>query len=176
MADEPTDVRSFLSRSPEQTEALGACLGEVLEAGAVLALCGDLGSGKTCFARGVARGLGVEEPVTSPTFALLATYEGRLPLQHFDAWMEGRGRALLADGAGDCLGAEGVAVIEWAERVEEWLPREHLRVELNHNNARERLLTLAAWGAAPGRSCAGAWLRALEVRGGAVELSGSAGP
>ena len=108
-----TEPRRLLSRSAEGTEALGRALGRELPAGAVLALDGDLGSGKTCFVRGLARGLGVEGPVGSPTYTLMHAYEGgRLPLYHFDAWMEQRERALLADGGGEWLRADGVSVVE----------------------------------------------------------------
>jgi len=82
--------------------------------------------------RGFARGLGVVEPVTSPSFALMNGYQGRLPLLHFDAWMEGRERSFLADGGAGELGRGAVAVIEWGERVADWLPRPLLRVVLRH--------------------------------------------
>jgi tRNA threonylcarbamoyladenosine biosynthesis protein TsaE len=170
MASEPSVVRTFLSRAPEETEALGCSLGEVLEAGMLIALHGDLGSGKTCFTRGVARGLGVEDPVTSPTFVLLATYQGRLPLQHFDAWMEGRERALLADGAADCLPGEGVAVVEWADRVEDWLPQPRLRVDLTHRAEGERLLILTTVPALSEEQSLGALLAALAPGGGVLEI------
>ncbi|MDP6538548.1 MAG: tRNA (adenosine(37)-N6)-threonylcarbamoyltransferase complex ATPase subunit type 1 TsaE [Planctomycetota bacterium] len=169
MAPEDDLVRTFLCRSPEETRVLGRSLGAVLEGGTVLALHGDLGSGKTCFTGGVALGLGIEDPVTSPTFALLATYEGRLPLQHFDAWMEGRERAFLADGGADCLAGEGVAVVEWAERVEEWLPRPYLRAVLEHRGETERAVRLSVVGEGARGASLRACLAALEARGGALE-------
>jgi len=135
--------RHFLSRSPEATEALGELLGASLPAGSCVALDGDLGAGKTTLVRGLARGLGIPGTVSSPTYALLQTYEGgRLPLLHFDAWMEGRERALLADGGADELSGPGVAVVEWAARVEEWLPSPRIELLLGHRSPEERTLTL----------------------------------
>lgn len=123
-------ARVFLSRSPEGTEALGAALGAVVTDGTVVALVGEMGSGKTTFTRGFARGLGVEEPVSSPTFTLMQEHEGRLPLWHLDAWMVEREEALLEAGGADVLGGSGVAVIEWAEKIERWLPTPRLQLEL----------------------------------------------
>jgi tRNA threonylcarbamoyladenosine biosynthesis protein TsaE len=129
--------RIFLSCSTEATEELGAAIARLAPPGLVLVLEGELGAGKTCFVRGFARGLEVVEPVTSPTFSLMNEYEGRLPLLHFDAWMEGRERSFLADGGADQLGQEAIALIEWGERVDEWLPRPFLRLKLSHRREPE---------------------------------------
>jgi len=138
--------RSFVSRSTDATEALGRWLGERVAPGTVLALDGELGSGKTTFVRAFARGLGVEGPVTSPTYALLQTYTGRLELAHFDAWMERRERSFLSEGGWEWLGSEGVAVVEWAARVADWLPGERLAIEFAHQGAEERTLRLSVLG------------------------------
>ena len=125
-APERTGFR-LLSRSAEATEGGGGALGRLLLPDSVVALDGDLGAGKTTFVRGLARGLGLEEGVSSPTYVLMQAHEGgRLPLYHFDAWMEGREKALFLDGGDHWLRAGGVAVVEWAERVEPWLPSEGL--------------------------------------------------
>ena len=142
----PERSRTFLSRSPEATRALGSAIGRALAPDTIVALVGDLGSGKTCFVQGLARGLDVRDPVTSPTYALLQTYSGRLELYHFDAWMEGRERAFLLDGGIEWMHAGGVAAIEWAERVDEVLPRPLLRVAFEHVSAGERRLTLSVEG------------------------------
>lgn len=143
MAASPRPARVFLSRSPEATEGLGATLGAGLVAGAVVAVTGELGSGKTTLVRGLARGLGVEEPVTSPSFTLMHEYPGPLPLYHFDAWMAGREALFLEGGGSEYLGGEGVAVVEWAERVEAWLPAPRLAVRLAHRGPLERAIELA---------------------------------
>ena len=127
----------------EATEALGAALGELAEAGDVLALHGELGAGKTALVRGLARGLGLEEGVASPTYILMDAHQGgRLPLFHFDAWMEGREKALFLDGGDEWLRAGGVAVVEWAGRVGAWLPTPRLEVELRHVSLAARHATL----------------------------------
>jgi tRNA threonylcarbamoyladenosine biosynthesis protein TsaE len=131
-------ARTFVSRSPAATEALGAALGAGLQAGSVVTLDGELGSGKTCFVRGLARGLGVTERVQSPTYALMHNYSGRLELYHFDAWMEGRERAFLLDGGLEWMQAGGVSVIEWGNRVEECLPRPLLALAFAHRGPDER--------------------------------------
>jgi tRNA threonylcarbamoyladenosine biosynthesis protein TsaE len=140
-------TRTFVTRSPEETEALGASVGRALAHETLITLDGDLGAGKTCFVRGLARGLDVQDPVSSPTYALLQTYAGRLVLHHFDAWMEGRERAFLMDGGLEWLHSGGVAVIEWAARVADVLPRERLCVELEHRGPHERLIRMRVEGA-----------------------------
>lgn len=122
-----------MSSCPEDTEALGQGLGRVVPAGVLIALHGDLGAGKTCLVRGLARGLGLEQPISSPSYTLMQTHEGgRLPLHHFDAWMEGRQKAFLGDGALEAWEGEGVSVVEWAERVHDWLPDPHVVITLNY--------------------------------------------
>jgi tRNA threonylcarbamoyladenosine biosynthesis protein TsaE len=138
--------RRWISRSPEATERLGEELGARLCPGAVVALDGDLGAGKTCFVRGLARGLGVRTPVASPTYALMAQHEGRVPFHHLDAWMEGRERAFLLDGGAECLGGEGVCAVEWAARVADHLPAARIAVEIAHRGPSERAIRVRALG------------------------------
>jgi tRNA threonylcarbamoyladenosine biosynthesis protein TsaE len=131
----------------EATEALGEALGALAEAGDVIALEGELGAGKTAMVRGIARGLGAGDDVASPTYILMdAHHGGRLPLFHFDAWMEGREKALFFDGGDEWLRAGGVAVVEWAGRVDAWLPRPRLAVVLEHVSPAARRATLTAVG------------------------------
>ncbi|MFP4477251.1 MAG: tRNA (adenosine(37)-N6)-threonylcarbamoyltransferase complex ATPase subunit type 1 TsaE [Desulfatibacillaceae bacterium] len=116
---EPAYTIRLVLDSPEKTRALGRALGAVAWPGMVLALCGDLGGGKTCLAQGLARGLGVPEdvPVTSPTYTLINEYQGRLPLFHADLYrLEGEDD-LDQIGFFECLEAGGVAAVEWADRV-----------------------------------------------------------
>lgn len=139
-------ARTFLSRSPAATRALGERLGRHLIPGTVVALEGELGSGKTCFVQGLARGLGVPDRVTSPTYALLQSYVGRLDLHHFDAYMEGRERALLQDGGLEWMHGSGVAAVEWAGRVADVLPHPLIRVRMEHVNASARRLAISVEG------------------------------
>jgi tRNA threonylcarbamoyladenosine biosynthesis protein TsaE len=124
--------RTFLSHSAEATEAFAERIGAQLAPGSVVALCGELGAGKTCAVRGFARGLGVREQVHSPTFTLMHTYSGRVPVHHFDAWMQGRERAFLEGGGAEWLATGGVALVEWANRVADWLPLPRLELRLEH--------------------------------------------
>ena len=108
----------FVTHSPEETEALGAALAQRLEAGTVIAYRGDLGAGKTAFTRGLARGLGVTEMVTSPTYTIVNEYlGGRLPLFHFDMYRLGSEDELFDIGWEDYLDREGVCAVEWSENV-----------------------------------------------------------
>ena len=167
--------RWFVSESAEATEAFGAELARHLGAGSVLALHGELGAGKTCLVRGLARGLGIPGNVASPTYLLLQEYGGgRLPLAHYDAWMEGREKALFLDGGADELGGEGVAVIEWAERVADWLPLPRLELGLRHAGPERRLLRLVALDerGRPGRP---PWIDDLRLPPGVRETDPPAG-
>ena len=143
--------RTFRSRSAEETAALGEALGRRLGPGAVVALDGDLGAGKTVFVQGLARGLEIAEPVTSPSFTLMHEHTGRLVLHHFDAWLTGREIAFLEGGGAEALlgdGVDGVAAVEWAERVADWLPAPRLRVLLEYvgDGPDERRITIALVG------------------------------
>lgn len=109
---------------PEETFKLGERLGEAARAGQVYCLDGDLGVGKTVFAQGFAKGLGIEGPVNSPTFTILCQYEGRLPLYHFDAYRIGDVSEMDEIGAEDCFYGDGVCLIEWPGRIRELLPEE----------------------------------------------------
>jgi tRNA threonylcarbamoyladenosine biosynthesis protein TsaE len=129
------------------TEAAGAALGRGLRAGDVIALCGDLGAGKTTFVRGLAQGAGAAtDDVASPTFALANEYAGRVVVAHLDLYRLERERELDDIGFDDLLDRPDVAaVIEWADRFAHRLPRDHLRIELAHAGA-ARALTATATG------------------------------
>ncbi len=112
----------FETHSPEQTERVGAALAEQLEPGTVIAYRGDLGAGKTAFTRGLARGLGAGEPVTSPTYTIVNEYlSGRMPLFHFDMYRLSSADDLFDIGWDDYLERGGVCAVEWSENVEDAL-------------------------------------------------------
>jgi tRNA threonylcarbamoyladenosine biosynthesis protein TsaE len=115
-------MREFISHSPEETHALAAELLKSLPARAVIALHGDLGSGKTCFVQGVAEALGVTEPVTSPTFTLVNEYRGTRALTHVDLYRLSDPDEALAMGFEELIESDGITAVEWAERAEELLP------------------------------------------------------
>lgn len=111
------------TRSPEETFALGEKLGREAKPGQIYTLNGDLGMGKTVFTQGFASGLGITEPVNSPTFTILQVYEeGRMPFYHFDVYRIGDVEEMNEIGYEDCFYGEGVCLIEWAELIEEILP------------------------------------------------------
>ena len=111
---------TYITNSPGETEALGAALGRILPAGTVIAYRGDLGAGKTAFTRGLARGLGYRDMVTSPTYTIVNEYlGGRLPLFHFDMYRLGCAEDLWDIGWDDYLDRGGICAVEWSENVEE---------------------------------------------------------
>ena len=113
---------TFSTNSPTETEAIGAALGAIIPAGTILAYRGDLGAGKTAFTRGLARGLGYTEPVTSPTYTIVNEYlGGRLPLFHFDMYRLRSSDDLWDIGWEDYLDRSGVCAVEWSENVEDAL-------------------------------------------------------
>lgn len=119
------------SNSPEETYAIGRQLGEAAEAGMILCLNGDLGTGKTVFTQGFAEGLGIEEPVNSPTFTIVQVYEeGRLPLYHFDVYRIGDPEEMDEIGYEDYFYGEGVSLVEWAELIEELIPAEAIQITI----------------------------------------------
>ncbi len=113
---------NYLTNNPEQTEALGAALAEQLSPGDVVAFFGDLGAGKTAFVRGMARALGIREPVTSPTYTIVNEYlSGRMPLFHFDLYRMSGPDDLFDIGWEEYLERGGICAVEWSERAEELL-------------------------------------------------------
>ena len=110
----------FITASPEETEAVGAALGKILSPGTILAYRGDLGAGKTAFTRGLARGLGATDMVTSPTYTIVNEYlSGRLPLFHFDMYRLASADDLWDIGWDDYLDRGGVCAVEWSENVDD---------------------------------------------------------
>lgn len=119
--------RTWVTRSAAETEALGAAVGRALTGGAVLALFGGLGMGKTAFVRGLAAGRGLEAEVSSPTFALVHEYGGQPPLVHFDMYRVTGWDDLYSTGFFDYIDAGCILAVEWSENVEGALPEEALR-------------------------------------------------
>ena len=140
--------QSILTRSPEETRRLGRILGGLLEKGDLVLLVGELGAGKTCLAQGIASGLGVPRPLSSPSFVLIKEYhEGRIPLFHLDFYR-------LAEEEIEELGVEeylerGACVVEWAERGLFIFPPRYLLIELRILSQTERLLSFKPEGSRP---------------------------
>lgn len=134
----------YISNSAQETEALGERLAARLRPGDVIAYTGDLGAGKTAFTRGLARGLGVIDRVTSPTFTIVNEYEGgRLPLFHFDLYRMDSPEELFDIGWEDYLARGGVCAVEWSENVAEALEADCLRVDIRRGERdNQRIITV----------------------------------
>ena len=146
MLPQTIDEKTYRSASAEETQGLGEVLGHLLRAGDVLVLTGDLGAGKTQLTKGVARGMGIEDDVTSPTFTIEMVYEGKeLPLYHFDLYRLDDADELEDTGLFDVLGGDGPCLIEWGEQFESELGDERLDVTI------ERLDDEVAEGVEPPR-------------------------
>lgn len=126
-----TILEEFESFNPKDTKEFGLRLGKECIPGEVLTLIGDLGVGKTVFTKGFAEGLGITEPVNSPTFTILQVYEeGRLPLYHFDVYRIADPSEMDEIGFDEYIYSEGVSLIEWANLIEEILPDKYIRIEI----------------------------------------------
>lgn len=134
----------YLSNSAQETEALGERLAAVLQPGDVVAYTGDLGAGKTAFTRGLARGLGVPDRVTSPTFTIVNEYEGgRLPLFHFDLYRMESPEELFDIGWEDYLARGGVCAVEWSEHAEGAFEEEPIWVDIRRGaDDGQRVITI----------------------------------
>ena len=120
----------FISNSPDETQAFAADMAKRLSAGDVLCLYGDLGAGKTAFVQGLAKGLGIDEPITSPTFTIVNEYEGRLPLYHFDVYRIADSDEMYEVGFDEYVYGEGVSVIEWPQLIADILPDRRYDIEI----------------------------------------------
>jgi tRNA threonylcarbamoyladenosine biosynthesis protein TsaE len=130
---------------PAATTALGQSMGAVAEAGDLVCLWGELGAGKTHLAKAFGAGLGVTDTITSPSFILMAEYEGRLPLFHIDPYRLASAEDALAGGLIDDRQATGVTLIEWPERLGDALPLDRLDVRIDGTGDEARTITLIAW-------------------------------
>ena len=132
----------FITHSPEETEGLGKALAALLQPGDIIAYRGDLGAGKTAFTRGLARGLGCREQVTSPTYTIVNEYlSGRLPLFHFDMYRLASSDDLWSSGWEDYLDRGGVCAVEWSENVDDGMENA-LWVTLESLGGDDRRITL----------------------------------
>ena len=132
----------FITNSPMETEKVGEALGKVLKPGSILAYEGDLGAGKTAFTRGLARGLGAYEQVTSPTYTIVNEYlSGRMPLYHFDMYRLASSDDLWDIGWEDYLERGGVCAVEWSENVADAL-EDAIRVRIEKIGDEDRRITI----------------------------------
>ena len=156
-----TATIDIVTRTPDETRTVGAGLAELLVPGDVISLTGDLGAGKTTFVQGAARGLGVGEPVLSPTFVLVREYRGEVPVYHLDVYRLDRLQEVIDLGFEDLLDPSGVIFVEWGDAIDALLPDEHLRVELRTDDGDARRLSFSGRGV----RWAGRWERLEGVLG-----------
>ncbi|MBI2094988.1 MAG: tRNA (adenosine(37)-N6)-threonylcarbamoyltransferase complex ATPase subunit type 1 TsaE [Candidatus Omnitrophica bacterium] len=134
------------SRSSAQTRRIGAGIGARLRPGDVVALRGELGSGKTTLVKGIAGALGVNErEVSSPTFALVHEYRGKSKIYHIDWYRLGRVSGADASLAEECFGSDAITLVEWAERGRALLPPNRIEIHLKHAGGNRRIITLYPW-------------------------------
>jgi tRNA threonylcarbamoyladenosine biosynthesis protein TsaE len=166
----------LVTRGPEETRAVGEALAAVVEAGDVVSLTGDLGAGKTTLVQGLCRGLGVVEPVLSPTFTLVREYEGRLHVYHVDVYRLDRLQEVVDLGFQEILESGGLVLVEWGDAVESLLPESHLQVELTIPPEDEDVRYLAVATRGPGWAGRRARVEEALAPWRAPEREGLAGP
>lgn len=120
----------FFSGSEEDTVGLGERLGRLLKAGDIICLNGELGTGKTHFVKGLAKGLDIDDTITSPTFAIVNEYKGRLKLYHFDVYRVNDPDEIEAIGFDEYIFSSAVSIIEWSDYIEQLIPEEHIKINI----------------------------------------------
>ncbi len=120
----------LICNNEQETFSLGFKMGKEARSGQIYCLDGDLGTGKTVFTKGFAKGLGIDDHITSPTFTIVNEYMGRLPFYHFDVYRIENSDEMFEIGFDDYISSEGVCLIEWAEIIEELLPKESIRIRI----------------------------------------------
>jgi tRNA threonylcarbamoyladenosine biosynthesis protein TsaE len=144
MKEKEKQKLEIVTCSPNETAQLGKCVGKTIREGDILALSGELGSGKTCFTSGLASGLGISDkyPITSPTFTLINEYQGRCKLYHFDVYRL-RGYEDLDDlGYEEYFSGKGVLVIEWAEKIDQVIPDSAFRINFEYIDENKRRIVI----------------------------------
>ncbi|MFI5259359.1 MAG: tRNA (adenosine(37)-N6)-threonylcarbamoyltransferase complex ATPase subunit type 1 TsaE [Candidatus Limnocylindrales bacterium] len=156
--------RIVVTRDPAETRALAAALAAAARPGDLISLVGELGAGKTQFAKGFAVGLGITDTIVSPSFVLMAEYRGRLPLYHVDLYRLADAAEALAGGLIDERQAEGVTIIEWAERLADALPAQRLDVLIDGSGDEPRRIAIR-----PGHAGYARYLDLVPIAGPEVE-------
>jgi len=138
---------SIVTKKYEETQKLGEELGCRLSPGSILALTGELGSGKTTLVQGIGKGLGIQSLIKSPSFVIIHEYSGSVPLYHFDLYRIAHPEEIISLGCEDYFyQKKGIVVIEWAEKMEDLLPAEYLKIELEIVDLFKRRIALRAYG------------------------------
>lgn len=136
---------TIITKSPEETKNLGKEVGKLAKPGDLLAFYGELGAGKTCFIQGISQELEVKDYVTSPSFTIVNEYQGKIPIYHFDLFRLYT-EEILELGYEEYFYGEGLTVIEWAEKIEQLLPKEHLKIDIKFKDLYERTISFISQG------------------------------
>ena len=136
----------IICKTEDDMVNLGSRFGKQAKPGMVISLRGSLGAGKTVFARGVARSLGIEEAIVSPTFTLVQEYDGRLPMYHMDLYRITSSEDFEMIGGEDMLYSDGICLIEWSEIINEMLPRDTIFINIKVNSDQSRTVTIDSKG------------------------------
>jgi len=137
---------TIITKSPEETKKLGKEVGKLARPGDLLAFYGELGAGKTCFIQGISQGLEVKDYVTSPSFTIINEYQGKIPIFHFDLFRLNNAEEILELSYKEYFYGEGLTVIEWAEKIERFLPKEHLKIDIKFKDRYQRTISFIPQG------------------------------
>lgn len=136
---------TFITHSPEETIALGEKIGSKLVKGDVIAMQGTLAAGKTTITKGIAKALGIDETITSPTFCLISEYYGKMPLYHMDVYRLEGGEEFVNLGTDDMIYGDGVSIIEWSEKIMEELPKRTIILKIIPQDDGSRKIEIDNW-------------------------------
>lgn len=140
-----TSILELHTNTADETIALGEKIGACLKPGDILAMEGTLAAGKTTITKGIAKALGVEDTITSPTFCLVSEYSGKMPLYHMDVYRLDGAEDFQGLGVDDMLYGEGVSIIEWSEKIRDELPRKTITIKLEPSDDGSRTITIKNW-------------------------------
>lgn len=136
---------TFITKSPEETIALGYKIGKLLKKGDVIAMQGTLAAGKTTITKGIADALDIKDTITSPTFCLISEYYGKMPLYHMDVYRLDGGEDFVNLGTDDMIYGDGVSIIEWSEKIMDELPKRTIILKITPNEDGSRLIEIDNW-------------------------------
>lgn len=135
----------FITKTPEETIALGVKIGKKLTKGDVIAMQGTLAAGKTTITKGIAQALDIQDTITSPTFCLISEYYGKMPLYHMDVYRLDGGEDFVNLGTDDMIYGDGVSIIEWSEKIMEELPKKTIILRITPNDDGSRTIEIENW-------------------------------
>jgi len=137
---------TIITKRPEETKKLGEEVSKLARPGDLLAFYGELGAGKTCFIQGISQQLKVKDYVTSPSFTIINEYQGKIPIYHFDLFRLNTAEEIFELGYEEYFYGEGLTVIEWAEKIEQLLPKEHLKIDIKFKDHYKRTISFIPQG------------------------------